>query len=95
MAARFDWNEQKLNVSGSNINLGAKLNWILGAVILSKSNGIAVTEAEAKGILGRYGPIELLAATNTAIERAGTCQGMYVRFAYYLDCRDALRVSGL
>ena len=65
-----------------------------GAVILSKADGGSVTEAEARGVLERFGPLDLIAATNALNRRfGGLAQAMFVRFAYYLDCRDALRVS--
>jgi hypothetical protein len=65
-----------------------------GAVILSKKDGSVVTDIEARALLGNYGPLELIAPTEVPNQRLGsTAQGMFVRFAFYLDCRDALRVS--
>ena len=64
-----------------------------GAVILSKQNGGVVTDSEAREILEHYGPIELCLPTNTGNRRYPAACGMYIKFAYYLDCRDALRVS--
>ncbi|KIW94955.1 uncharacterized protein Z519_04935 [Cladophialophora bantiana CBS 173.52] len=62
------------------------------AVIISKTDGTMVTEAETRGMLERYGPLELIAPTNMANRHhGGSGNGMYVRFAYYLDCRDALK----
>ncbi|KAJ9605598.1 hypothetical protein H2200_010255 [Cladophialophora chaetospira] len=62
------------------------------AVILSKLDGSPVSEAEARGILERFGSLELVAAATTPNRRdGGMTNAMYVRFAYYLDCRDALR----
>lgn len=67
---------------------------ILGAVILSKVDGANVTELEARHLLQNYGPLELVALTTTPNRRTGNMvPGVFVRFAYYLDCRDALRVS--
>ncbi|KAH0829599.1 hypothetical protein AYO21_07556 [Fonsecaea monophora] len=63
------------------------------SVILSKTDGTMVSEAETRGILERYGPLELVAPTNMANRRhGGSGYGMYVKFAFYLDCRDALRL---
>lgn len=62
-------------------------------MILSKTDGSPVTEAEARGILERYGPIELCVPTNTGRgHEYAMAFGIYAKFAYYLDCRDALRV---
>ncbi|EXJ82196.1 hypothetical protein A1O3_06009 [Capronia epimyces CBS 606.96] len=62
------------------------------AVILSRQDGAMPTEAEARQLLGKYGPIEMCVNTNT-VDRAryNMAPGMYIKFAYYLDCRDALR----
>ncbi|ETI26807.1 hypothetical protein G647_10252 [Cladophialophora carrionii CBS 160.54] len=63
------------------------------AVILSKFDGSTVTEAEARSILERFGPLEIVAPTTTPTRNGtGTSTAIYVRFAYYLDCRDALRL---
>ncbi|OAP55827.1 hypothetical protein AYL99_09979 [Fonsecaea erecta] len=63
------------------------------AVILSKTDGTMVTEAETRGILERYGPLELVVPTTMANRRhGGSGDGMYVKFAFYLDCRDALKL---
>ena len=62
------------------------------AVVITKLDGVPVTEAEAHDILGRYGEAEAMFGTERLSERPTTLpQGQYVRFAYYLDCRDALR----
>ena len=53
-----------------------------------------MTEMEARALLDKYGPLELIVPTNNVDGvRFGMKQGMFVKFAYYLDCRDALRVS--
>lgn len=64
-----------------------------GAVILSKVNGIQTTEEEARFMLERYGPIELLTTTDKMDNppRNHIQGGMYVKFAFYLDCQDALK----
>ncbi|EXJ81836.1 hypothetical protein A1O1_07901 [Capronia coronata CBS 617.96] len=62
------------------------------AVILSRQDGGNVSEAEARHMLSKYGPIELCVHTQ-AMDRSkhNMAAGVYVKFAYYLDCRDALR----
>jgi hypothetical protein len=65
-------------------------------VFLFKKDCSAATEDEARSLLAPFGPIELCAAT-TGVARElqdhGKIPAMYVKFAYYLDCRDALKVS--
>lgn len=69
-------------------------NLVTGAVILSKHDGRPISESEARQLLSKFGPIELCAPTNTMDSaRYNMACGIYVKFAYYLDCRDALRVS--
>ena len=93
MVAKFVWSRPRLNVSSLEspvIEIDADV--APGAVILTKLNGVPVTENEARGLLERYGAIEGIFSTIGIRERpAHLPQGMYVRFAYYLDCRDALR----
>jgi hypothetical protein len=65
----------------------------MGAVIISKISGAYISEAEARQILSPYGAIDYICPTSAIRGRAvGMPQGIYVRFAFYLDCRDALRV---
>ncbi|KAK5063133.1 hypothetical protein LTR84_005209 [Exophiala bonariae] len=63
------------------------------AVILSNVNGIQITEDEARFMLERYGPIEIMATTEKMDNppRNNIKGGMYVKFAFYLDCQDALK----
>ncbi|KAJ4581314.1 hypothetical protein HRR81_000352 [Exophiala dermatitidis] len=62
------------------------------AVILSKHDGRPISESEARQLLSKFGPIELCAPTNTMDSaRYNMACGIYVKFAYYLDYRDALR----
>lgn len=61
-----------------------------GSVILSKKDGTAVTEAEARHLLERYGRIELCVPANS---RTNNLDGMFIKFAFYLDCQDALKVK--
>ncbi|KIX97379.1 uncharacterized protein Z520_06831 [Fonsecaea multimorphosa CBS 102226] len=63
------------------------------AVILSKTDGTMITEAETRGLLERYGTLESVTPTTMANKRhGGSGNGMYVKFAFYLDCRDALKL---
>lgn len=67
-----------------------------GAVILSKMNGDIVTEEEARRMLERFGPIELMAPTQRMEHPRNNLQGaMYIKFAFYLDCQDALKAGFL
>ena len=92
---RLELSTQRLRVNPpQRLSVYRTLTSTPGAVILSKSDGSYVTEAEAKGLLARYGPLEVVAATSTLNKRNNTpTYGIFVKFAYYLDCRDALRVS--
>jgi hypothetical protein len=60
-----------------------------GSVILSKKDGTAVTELEARRLLDRYGRIEVCVPANS---RNNNLDGMFIKFAFYLDCQDALKV---
>ncbi|KAI1613020.1 hypothetical protein EDD36DRAFT_253026 [Exophiala viscosa] len=53
------------------------------AVILSRKDGTPATEQEARGLLEQYGPIETIAADSSG--------RLFIKFVYYLDCRDALK----
>jgi len=55
------------------------------AVILSRKDGTPVTEQEARGLLEQYGPIETIVPDPSG--------RLFVKFVYYLDCRDALKVQ--
>lgn len=63
----------------------------IGAVILARIDGGSVSVEEARGLLEHFGAIEVCVPTNTvnAQHRAGT---VYVKFAFWADGRDALRV---
>lgn len=56
---------------------------------MSKKDGSALTEAEARGVLEPYGKVELCVPAES---NHLNIRGMYVKFAFYLDCRDALKV---
>ena len=69
---------------------------VAGSLYLSNINGGAITEAEAREIMANYGPIELLwFASQTEREMFGLPEGIFVRFAFFDDCRDCLMVSNL
>jgi hypothetical protein len=52
-----------------------------------------MTTTEARSILERYGPIEEIYRYKVRNHQHGdpTRQGIYVKYAYWADCRDALR----
>ncbi|KAG8534246.1 uncharacterized protein KY384_001090 [Bacidia gigantensis] len=61
------------------------------SLYLSKINGATVSEIEAKNIMEGYGPVELVwLATQTEREVFGLPEGIFIRFAFFDDCRDAL-----
>ena len=65
----------------------------LGAVIIFKPSGEAITEEEAREALGQFGTLDFVCPTSILCGRSGNLpNGIYARFAFYLDCRDALKV---
>jgi len=65
-----------------------------GSVVLSRVSGGAVTREEAEELLAHYGPIEQMQPTTHQDKRLhGVPEGMWVKFAYYLDFKDAVKVS--
>lgn len=65
-----------------------------GSVVLSRVGGGAITQDEAEDLLGHYGPIEQMQPTTHQDKRLhGVSEGMWVKFAYYLDFKDAVKVS--
>lgn len=65
-----------------------------GSVVLSRVGGGPISKEEAESLLGQYGPIQEMYPTTHADARLhGTPEGMWVKFAYYLDFKDAARVS--
>lgn len=94
MDAEFVSSVPKPNVSKDHLALTCQTLTRAGAVIMSKMNGEAVTEQEARRMLERFGPIELLAPTQRMEHPRNNLKGgMYVKFAFYLDCQDALKVG--
>lgn len=67
-----------------------------GSVVLSRTSGGPISKEEAESLLGQFGPIQEMFPTTHADARLhGTPEGMWVKFAYYLDSKDALKVVHL
>jgi len=65
-----------------------------GSVVLSRVGGGPVSKDEAHELLSRYGPIqETQPTTHADANTHGIPEGIWVKFAYYLDFKDALKVS--
>ncbi|ETN43360.1 uncharacterized protein HMPREF1541_02519 [Cyphellophora europaea CBS 101466] len=61
-------------------------------IITHLSRGSPVLEPEARNLLSQFGEIELIVSTDLIRGRPNSLlKGQYVRFVYWLDCRDALR----
>ncbi|KAL9100380.1 MAG: hypothetical protein Q9163_004238 [Psora crenata] len=61
-----------------------------GSLFLSKIHGGPVTEEEARKIMAGYGPIETYwFASQTEREMYGLPEGIFLRFAFFDDCRNA------
>ncbi|KPI43443.1 Tripeptidyl aminopeptidase [Cyphellophora attinorum] len=61
-------------------------------IITLMDNGGNVSEHEARDVLSRFGEIETIMSTDMIPGRPTSLpRGQYVRFAFFLDCRDALR----
>ena len=64
-----------------------------GSLYLSKLNGGPITEEEAREILNGYGPIEMLwFASQTERELFDLPEGIFIRFAFFDDRRNAQMV---
>lgn len=64
-----------------------------GALYASKHDGSSVDECEVRSMLERYGMIEkIFAPSETEKEIFALPNGLWVRFAYFQDCRDAQSV---
>ncbi len=71
----------------------AFVNCPIGAVIIFKSSGETTTEEEARETLSSFGALDIICPTSSLRGRSGNLpDGIYARFAFYLDCRDALKV---
>ncbi|KAK5079729.1 hypothetical protein LTR70_008344 [Exophiala xenobiotica] len=63
-----------------------------GSVVLSRVGGGPVSKDEAHELLSRYGPIqETQPTTHADANTYGMPEGIWVKFAYYLDFKDALK----
>ena len=61
-----------------------------GSLYLSKINGGLITEDNAREVMANFGPIEMLwFASQTEREMFGLPDGIFVRFAFFDDCRSA------
>jgi len=64
-----------------------------GSVVLSRVGGGPISKDEAFELLSRYGPIEGTQPTTNADANHGIPEGIWVKFAYYSDSKDALKVG--
>ena len=61
-----------------------------GTLILSRIAGGPITEPEVHALLDRYGAIEWMAPVTVRDQEVHDIpDGVWVKFAYYEDCRDA------
>lgn len=66
----------------------------LGALYVSRHNGKAVTDEDVRILLSNRGDLEkVFAPTDTEREIYQLPLGLWVRFAFFQDCRDAIAVS--
>jgi hypothetical protein len=64
-----------------------------GAVYLAKVTGGPVTDDEARNVLGRFGAIEETCQTTVADQEMHNLpEGCWVKFRYFMDCKDAVMV---
>ena len=61
------------------------------AVIITKNDGTMISEAEARALLIPFGAIDAIYPTYALRGRISSLPGFFVRFAFYQDCRDALK----
>lgn len=72
----------------------AWLTGLVGAVYLSKITGGPVSDEEARNVLGRFGAIEETCPTTVADQQMhGLPEGIWVKFVFFMDCKDAIAVS--
>lgn len=65
-----------------------------GSIVLSRVSGGPISQDEAEALLGQYGPIaEMHPTTHADARNFGVPEGMWIKFAYYLDGKDAVKVS--
>ena len=66
----------------------------IGSLYLSKVNGDSISEAEAVNVLAKYGQLEKVwYCSPTEKEMYHLPEGVWTKFAYYQDCRDAQAVG--
>ena len=67
----------------------------IGSVYLTKVTGGPVGSDEAREVLRRFGSIEETCPTTIADqEMHGLPEGCWVKFRYFMDCKDAIAASG-
>jgi hypothetical protein len=66
----------------------------IGTAYLTKVTGGPVGNDEARDVLGQFGAIEETCPTTVADqEMHGLPEGCWVKFRYFMDCKDAVMVS--
>lgn len=66
----------------------------IGTAYLTKVTGGPVGNDEARDVLGQFGAIEEACPTTVADqEMHGLPEGCWVKFRYFMDCKDAVMVS--
>ena len=66
----------------------------IGSVYLTKVTGGPVGSDEAREVLRRFGAIEETCPTTIADqEMRGLPEGCWVKFRYFMDCKDAIAAS--
>ena len=69
-------------------------NRSIGSVYLTKVTGGPVSDEEARNVLGRFGAIEETCQTTVADqEMHGLPEGCWVKYRYFMDCKDAIQVK--
>lgn len=66
----------------------------IGSLYLSRINGGPISEGEAREVMDGQGNIETIwFASPTERELFGLPDGVFIRFAFFDDCRDVITVS--
>lgn len=74
--------------------IGRKSDFLTGSLYLSLVAGGHITEEEALQVLSKFGPVQdLWYASETDREMYRLPEGIWARFEYFQDCRDAQAVS--
>ena len=69
-------------------------SWTAGSLYLSRVSGGPISETEARDVLSRHGPIESVwLCSQTDKEMFRLPDGIWVKFVYFQDCRDAQAVG--